>query len=97
MTTRVLTVNIENVHDVDLIFGEAETLKSLNHRNIVKVINCFNLGREVAFIMEYLEGGELLEVVKKKGRLSEELAKNYFIQLIDAIAYCHREKLIHRI
>ena len=46
--------------------------------------------------MEYLEGGELLEIIKEKGRLSEILAKNYFKQLVEAIGYCHREKLIHR-
>lgn len=80
-----------------MIFSEAETLKALNHPNIVKIINCFNLkNMQIAFVMEYLEGGELLETVKEKGRLSEDLAKKYFIQLIDAIGYCHREKLIHR-
>jgi len=48
------------------------------------------------FIMEYLEGGELLEYVAQKGRLSEEETRVYFAQIIDALDYCHRNKIIHR-
>lgn len=46
--------------------------------------------------MEYLEGGELLELVDKKGRFEEEEARNYFKQIVSAIAYCHSNKMIHR-
>lgn len=41
--------------DIDLIFKEAEMLKSLNHKNIVKIINCYAFKNlECVFIMEYL-------------------------------------------
>lgn len=33
---------------------------------------------QVVFIMEYLEGGELLELVEKKGGFLEEEAKVFF-------------------
>lgn len=47
--------------DIDNIFVEAEILKSLHHENIVKVHNCLTLqNMQVAIIMEYLQGGELL-------------------------------------
>lgn len=46
--------------------------------------------------MEYLEGGELLEVVREKKQLPESLARTYFKQLIEAVGYCHRKRLIHR-
>ena len=46
--------------------------------------------------MEYLEGGELLEYVLEKKFLLEEEAKIYFQQIILAIDYCHRQKIIHR-
>ena len=48
-------------------------------------------------IMDCCLGGELLQYVKLKGRLSEEEAKTIFIQVIDAIDYCHKEYgIIHR-
>ena len=51
---------------------------------------------QVVFIMEYLEGGELLDLVIKKGHFEEEEAKNFFRQIVSAIAYCHMNKMIHR-
>jgi len=62
-----------------MVFREAEILKSLNHKNIVKILNSFTLANmQVVFVMEYLEGGELLEYLDKKGRFSEDEARNYF-------------------
>ncbi len=62
-----------------MVFREAETMKNLNHRNIVKIINCYTLDTmQVVYIMEYLEGGELLEYMEKKGRLSEFEAREFF-------------------
>lgn len=80
-----------------MVFREAEMLKSLSHKNIVKLMNCFPMKtQEMVFIMEYLEGGELFEYVSQRERLSEEEARVFFIQLAEAMNYCHKEKLIHR-
>jgi MAP/microtubule affinity-regulating kinase len=46
--------------------------------------------------MEYLDGGELLDYVQRRGRISEKEARTFFLQMIDAIVYCHKENLIHR-
>lgn len=83
-------------NEVDKLFAEAETLKNLRHKNIVHVINCFSLSSmQVAFVMEYLDGGELLEYVLKRKKLTEEEALEFFRQIAEAVAYCHRNKLIH--
>lgn len=47
---------------MDFVFREGEILKSLNHPNIVKIINCYTLSNmQVVFVMEYLEGGSLID------------------------------------
>lgn len=47
-----------------MVFRESEMLKSLSHKNIVKVFRCFTLSNmQVVFIMEYLEGGELMQLI----------------------------------
>lgn len=79
------------------MFTEAQTLKNLNHRNIVKILNCFTLkNMQVALVMEYLQGGELKDYVISKNQLDEEEAREFFKQLAEAVYYLHREKLIHR-
>ena len=56
-----------------MVFREAEILKSLNHNNIVKIMNCYTLSdMKVVFIMEYLEGGELLNRIEKEKHIGEE-------------------------
>ena len=58
---------IGNAQDIDMVFREAEILKSLNHKNIVKINNCFTLSNmQVVFVMECLEGGELLGLLQQK-------------------------------
>lgn len=87
----VNTSLIGNASDIDMVFHEAEVLKNLQHANIVKIYNCYTLkGMEVVFIMEHLQGGELLEYLTKKGRLSEAEARTFFRQMVDAIQYCHK-------
>lgn len=93
----IKTENIGSASDIDSIFVEAEILKSLNHDNIVKVHNCLTLkNMEVAIIMEFLEGGELLKVVEKEGKLNEETAQTFLKQIVKGMRYCHQNNLIHR-
>ena len=80
-----------------MVFKEAELLKNLNHKNIVEIISFFTLkDMRVVFVMEYLEGGELGEYLKQKGRLEEEEAQEIFKQLVDAVHFCHLNNIIHR-
>ena len=44
-----------NAADIDMVFREAEVMKSLSHKNIVKIMNCYTLpNMQVVLIMEYL-------------------------------------------
>ena len=45
---------------------------------------------------EYCSGGDLFDVIKSKGGLSERQCKNYFRQLIDALEYMHSKSIAHR-
>ena len=72
-------------------------LKTLKHESIVKVHNCLTLkNMEVAIIMEYLGGGELLKVILREKRLDEERCKNFLKQIVKGMVYCHQNNLIHR-
>jgi hypothetical protein len=90
--------SVDNVRDLDGLFTEAQTLKALKHPNIVTMLNCFvdRKTRQAIMIMEYLEGGELSALLQEKGRLREEEMVEIFNQLVSAITYCHRYKVIHR-
>jgi len=40
-------------------------------------------------VMELAEGGNILEYVNKNGKLDEEMAKHYFIQIVSVLEYLH--------
>jgi len=46
--------------------------------------------------MEYANGGDSFEYVRKKGGLQENEARWFFQQLIVALDYCHRKGVVNR-
>ncbi|KAE8773679.1 CBL-interacting protein kinase 29 [Hordeum vulgare] len=41
-------------------------------------------------------GGELFSLVDSDGRMTEDLARHYFRQLVSAVRYCHSRGVYHR-
>lgn len=64
-----------NASNMAGIWLEAENIKKLNHKNIIKVECTFMMNHKMIQVMEYCEGGELLEYVSKKGHLTEDEAR----------------------
>ena len=50
---------------------ERNILISIEHPFIVKLHECFQNEKKLFFVLEYLSGGELFTILKKKSRLSE--------------------------
>ena len=61
----------------------------LNHKNIIKLYSAFVLKDELILIMEYADGGELVEYIEEKKGLSEVEARNLIRQVISAVESCH--------
>ena len=73
---------------------EAQTMASLDHPNIVKVIDVFEQNGTVYYVMPYLNGGSLSDLVKAQGRLPEDAAMRYIHQIAAALKYMHEEKRV---
>ena len=60
-----------NAQTLVKIYKEADTLRKLNHRNIVKLKQPFPLQTQnsIALVMEYASGGELKGYLRKRGCL----------------------------
>ena len=69
----------------------------LKHPNIVEALDCITSDGNTNFVMEYLEGATLQDVLKSNGGplKAEDLA--YIInQITSAFAYAHRQGVVHR-
>ena len=89
--------NIESfAHGRRLFFQEAGTLINLKHPNIVNVINFFRANSTVYMVMDYEEGVNLQNYIKKhKGGLSEALLGAVFIPLLEGLELIHSSGLLH--
>jgi 5'-AMP-activated protein kinase catalytic alpha subunit len=78
------------------IYREAESLKKLNHKNIIALYDAFLEGKQLVMIMEYASGGELLKFVEDQGKLSEIESRKIIKQIVNAMSYCHNRGIVHR-
>lgn len=76
---------------------EARTVVSLDHPNIVKVVDIFEENNTAYMVMPFVEGTSLQKLVEKNGgRLPYELTVNYMGQLSAAVGYIHSKHILHR-
>ncbi|KAJ3569779.1 hypothetical protein NPX13_g5966 [Xylaria arbuscula] len=74
---------------------EIEYLQLLRHPHIIKLYSVIKTQNEIIMVLEYA-GGELFDYIVANGRLDEEKARRFFQQMICAVEYCHRHKVVHR-
>ena len=54
------------------------------------------MDNKIYIALQYAKGGELYTFIKENAPLSENCAKNYFEQMLSAVSYIHKKKIIHR-
>ncbi|KAK4859591.1 hypothetical protein QYF36_008237 [Acer negundo] len=75
---------------------EMEIQTSLRHPNILRLYGWFHDDDRIFLILEYAHRGELYQLLRKNGHLSEKQAATYIASLTNALAYCHEKHVIHR-
>jgi serine/threonine protein kinase len=77
-------------------YREARAAGSLDHANIVRTHDIDQDGNLHFIVMDYVDGPNLLDVVKKFGPLDIDRAVSYIHQVAKGLDYAFRNKLIHR-
>ena len=86
----------ENVEYVERFYKEGKAAAKLNHANIVQAIDVGEASGYHYFVMEYVEGDTLHELLAEKKVLPEADALGYIIQIARALEHAHHQGLIHR-
>lgn len=99
--------NIENEENIfSLVSNEVEIMSSISHPNIINLINYSFTdslvkpngdSKDVYYlVLELATNGEMFDFLAETGAFSEEIARYYFHQLIDALEYLNLNGISHR-
>ncbi|KAJ7762350.1 CAMK/CAMKL/AMPK protein kinase [Mycena maculata] len=74
---------------------EFEYMRLLRHPHIIKLYEVISTPTDIIFVLEYAEG-ELFNYIVNNGRLTEDVGRRFFQQIMAGIEYSHRLKIVHR-
>ena len=74
---------------------EAKTTFKLNHPNIVRILDVFEENGTAYYVMEYIEGESLGDMVKRRGAIPEAEALGYVKDAASALEYIHSKNINH--
>ncbi len=80
----------------DQFLQEARVLARLNHPHLVNVTDFFEEGDKAYLVMQFIEGESLAEHIARQGAISEVQVVGWATQILDALAYCHDQHILHR-
>jgi len=89
-------VYLEDEESKKRLMQEISILKNLKHPNIIRLYESFETDKHILIVMELCTGGDLLNYITKRKRLSEDMAKFVFRAIINGLAHCHRHGILHR-
>ena len=93
MLKQETAANKENLSRFD---REARAAASLNHQNIVKVVNVGTYNGLPYMVNEFVNGQNLRQVLDVRGKFSFMEACDIMYQLCSAVLYAHNHGVIHR-
>ncbi|GJJ13769.1 hypothetical protein Clacol_008025 [Clathrus columnatus] len=75
---------------------EIVLMKLMEHPNIMRLYDVWEGKGNLYLILEWIEGGELFDLIVDRGCLPHAQALTYFKQLIYGLSYCHAFSIAHR-
>lgn len=87
---------IKNKEDYDRIVREIKILKKIRHPHLIQLFEIHEADKELFFVMEQANGGELYDYIVKHERIPEAEACHIFYQLVCAIEYLETIGVAHR-
>ncbi|KNC47363.1 AGC/AKT protein kinase [Thecamonas trahens ATCC 50062] len=75
---------------------EAVVLRTLRHPALVRMHLAFQTAADLHFVMEYVEGGDLVDHWKAAGKFDEASTQFYAAEVLAGLDHLHQHGIIHR-
>ena len=86
----VLETKLENLQ------REIDLMKGLSHENIVSYYGAEIIGSTLNIFLEFVPGGSVSSLLRRYGRLSEDVVRQYTTQILHGLKYLHDNRIVHR-
>jgi serine/threonine protein kinase len=97
VAVKVINLSIISDEDEVCLIREVTTLLQIDHPNIVFTYEYIVDDSHLYIFSEYISGNMMLDKINEMRGLSEQLARKYFNDILSAVAYLHKSRLIvHR-
>jgi len=60
------------------------------------IILVYESSEKIILVMEYASGGELYDYLNERKRVSEVEARSIFRQIVSAVHFLHKNRIVHR-
>eukprot|EP00439_Symbiodinium_sp_Y106_P063698 s1370_g9.t3 len=75
---------------------DSRDFEDLDHPNICKLLETYEQGRFMFFVMEYCEGREVFDRIMEQGLIQESTTAEIVRQAASALLYAHNRGIAHR-
>ncbi len=81
--------------EVEFTIREVNIMMKITHPNIVNTHDIFENVSHLHLVIEYMQGGELFDIIADQGHLSEQRASQVLRDIITAVDYLHTLGVVH--
>lgn len=75
---------------------EINILRRLDHPHVISFMDSYVGDKQIFVFMPRMHGGCLFTLLTKVGPFSERHTHHFFVQILDALDYCHSKNVVHR-
>ncbi|XP_031557992.1 serine/threonine-protein kinase DCLK2-like [Actinia tenebrosa] len=79
-----------------MIDDEIAIMRKCRHPNIVRLFEDYDTPTDIYLVMELIKGGDLFDAISSSVKFTENVAKTYFRDMCKALAYLHKQRVVHR-
>ena len=92
---KIINKDAYDVREMQFIMREVKIMMNIHHPNIVDTYDIFDSKKQLHLVIEYMQGGELFDIIADQGHLSEQRASQIIRQIINGVDYLHDFGVVH--
>ncbi|KAJ9082101.1 Protein kinase of the Mitotic Exit Network, variant 2 [Entomophthora muscae] len=81
--------------EIESLMGEVDLLKSLSHVRVVNYEGYVKTEASLNIVLEYVENGSLLQLLRSYGPLPAALVASFTSQILEGLMYLHDKQVVH--